>query len=180
MKRKLFTVLLLVLILTAGIFLHLFRNDTSYEGLIEGISLKEAKQIVQNTTDCYIVEFSHAATGPQYRIADGPYAGSDIELTGDYTPTLNLSGVFFYADNRFLVYADAVFHEENLGKENIASDQDCFTVHITDWIPILPIKRQYQFRDYQQNSGQAYQSRLFYPKDKIDAFDEQNNDYILK
>ncbi len=168
MKRKLFTVLLLVLILTAGIFLHLFRNDTSYAGLIEGISLKEAKQIVQNTADCYIVEFSHAATGPQYRIADGPYAGSDIELTGDYTPTLNLSGVFFYADNRFLVYADAVFHEENLGKE------------ITDWIPILPIKRQYQFRDYQQNSGQAYQSRLFYPKDKIDAFDEQNNDYILK
>ena len=174
MKKALIIIVVVVLLLTfIGIVLYI--RDTSYDCIVKGVSMNKAIQLTETNSKCFIVEFSHGVTGPRYHIAYGKYAGSDVELIGNYTPTLNLSGVFSYADNKFLVYSNSTFNDDQLGQVNVGSVSDCFTLRVEDWYPISPIQRQYQFRDYQ---GERFKSRLFYPRNCIDEFDLINEDYI--
>ena len=172
--KKVCILLALILIAIGGLYLGLSMRDTSYDCIVESISLNEAKKIAEANPACFLVRFSDGATGPQYQIAFGDYAGSDIEILGESTPARNLGGVFTYADNRFLVYAADTANRSALGKQNLDTAEECFTVYAEKWIPIYPIKRQYQFRDYQTDD---FDSRLFAPKDCIDAFDLANGDY---
>ena len=172
--KKVCILLALILIAIGGLYLGLSMRDTSYDRIVESISLNEAKKIAEANPACFLVRFSDGATGPQYKIAFGDYAGSDIEILGESTPARDLGGVFTYADNRFLVYAADTANRSALGKRNLDTAEECFTVYAEKWIPIYPIKRQYQFRDYQTDD---FDSRLFAPKDCIDAFDLANGDY---
>lgn len=172
--KKVWILLALVLVTVGGLCLGIYRKDTSYDRIVGSISLNEAMKIAEANPACFLVCFSDGATGPQYQIAFGDYAGSDIEILGESTPARNLGGVFTYADNRFLVYAADTANRSALGKQNLDTAEECFTVYAEKWIPIYPIKRQYQFRDYQTDD---FDSRLFAPKDCIDAFDLANGDY---
>lgn len=172
--KKVWIILALVLVAVGGLCLGIYMRDTSYDCIVESISLNEAKKIAEANPACFLVRFSDGATGPQYKIAFGDYAGSDIEILGESTPIHDLGGVFTYSDNRFLVYAADTANRSALGKQNLDTAEECFTVYAEKWIPIYPIKRQYQFRDYQTDD---FDSRLFAPKDCIDAFDLANGDY---
>ena len=177
MKKTLIIIVIVILILAlVAIILYTYIKDTSYDCIVECVTMEEAVQIAETSSNCYIVEFCHGATGARYNIAYGEYAGSDVELIGDYTPSVNLSGVFSYADNKFLIYYSSTLNDDKLGQFNTDPFyEDCFTLQVEDWYPISPVQRQYQFRDYQKGN---LKSRLFYPRDCIDEFDLINHDYI--
>lgn len=128
MKRILKIIVIVILLAgLAGIALYI--KDTSYDCIVECVTMEEALQIAETNSNCCIVEFCHGATGARYNIAYGEYAGSDVELIGDYTPSVNLSGVFSYADNKFLIYYSSTLNDDNLGQFNTDPFyEDCFTL----------------------------------------------------
>ena len=92
--KKVWILLALVLVIVGGLCLGIYRKDTSYDRIVESISLNEAMKIAEANPACFLVRFSDGATGSQYQIVYGTYAGSDIEILGESTPARDLGGVF--------------------------------------------------------------------------------------
>jgi len=170
------TLMIILIIVFACTFFVVKKSHISYNCIVKGISIEKACQLASDKDMCFIVKTSNAATGARYTIQMGKFEGCEVELSGKHSPSSELSGVFIYAENNFLIYAKELRNESNLDRTE--SYPNYFTIVVDKWYPITPINRMYDFRDYQTNED--FDSRFFYPKEYIDEFDLVNKDYMPK
>jgi len=177
MKRKLSLMLALCFAFLIGIIsiAIFYCKHTSYGIIREGVSLDEAMQIVDNNDHFFIVTSQHGATGAQFAISYGESNGADVELSKN-TPMTTLSNVFFLSlSNSFLIKSTGYCENvENLGKPFHEAYPNVFTIEVESWEIITPIRRDYQYRKFEQRK------RFFSPRKYIDQFDVDNEDYKLQ
>ena len=172
MKKKMIIIFTILCSLLLGLVILIW-NDCSYERVKDGITLAEAKHLIDEDERCFLITRKEGATDADYTIVYGKYAGADVNLTRGNVPESALSNVFFLSKhNTFLVEVVNEYNIENRGLPFEEAYPYIYSVDVTSWEIVIPIRRDYQYRTKEQKE------RWFSPSGYLDQFDVEQGDYI--
>ncbi len=175
MKKKMIKIglCLCVILLFLAIYITVIvQKDCGYAKVKDGITLAEAERLANEDEQSFIIIEKDGGAGIEFAIAYGEHAGIDVHLTGN-APGCYLSSVFFGKEhNTFLVRGvEHNISNRGLPYMEMALIPDPYAIDVISWEIIIPIRRDYQYR----NEGK----RFFSPSKYLDQFDVDQGDYII-
>lgn len=156
-----------VIILVFLVYMSQFR----YPCVKKGISMSEARHIADTQPGFFIITQTNWCTGAPFMLAYGKHEGTPVDLDG-CDPFGDLGWVFFGAEHNYCLVHGAEQNRENMGIDYYSIEpmalERMYTIDVTDWEIIIPIRRFYQYEKY---------GRLLYPFWCIDTFDVEHGVY---
>ena len=156
-----------VIILVFLVYMSQFR----YPCVKKGISMSEARHIADTQPGFFIITQTNWCTGAPFMLAYGKHEGTPVDLDG-CDPFGDLGWVFFGAEHNYCLVHGAEQNRENMGIDYYSIEpmalERMYTIDVTDWEIIIPIRRFYQYEKY---------GRLLYPFWCIDSFDVEHGVY---
>ena len=168
-KYTVLTISLLVLTAVLGLLIFLWKQSMRYAPVQYGISMAEARKVVDNQEEWFLVE-AYYTTGLRFRILYGSNQGTDVELSGA-SPSSQLSSAFFLGNVNYFLIKGTEHNVNNIGRVLEINLPDNYTIEVDEWQIITPIRRDYTYRAANQKW------RIFYPRNYFDEFDVVNQDF---